>query len=157
MAKLKVGLSTIGLASVTNVYPTYESLGSIKAAAEAIGMLNKTVNYADPANPGNLAAGQVSGVIFVGGWPKLTIGSATVSPDSVVNGGSSASADSADVAAVAYAMVGKWIKYADSKDPTKVLSGYVKSVRSDQGVPKLNVDGGIVDLCHVLQVYVPGG
>lgn len=155
-AKLKIGLNAVDLASVTNVYPIYESLGKSKASTEAVGLINRTVDYSDPSNPASILTGTVAGVTFVDGWPKLKIGDQLVGLDNVLKADSGGStSEKSEAEAIANAIRGKWIKYVDRNDETKVLTGYVSSVVNTGDLPRLRVEAGIVDLNRVIEVYQP--
>ncbi|MCX6345522.1 MAG: hypothetical protein NT018_10705 [Armatimonadetes bacterium] len=155
VAKLKVGTSSVDLASITKVYPSYVSVGQGRTSAQAISMIDQTVNYIDPTTEA-VKNGKVAGVSFVDGWPKLSINGASVDLGNVLGvSGSENRVEDADTRAMAEAMNGKNIEYRDISKPGTIAKGWVKGVNYTAGMPQLMVNNTLVDMSNVIRVYRP--
>jgi len=153
VAKLRIGDSSVGLDSVTKVYPSYGSVGSSRASNEAVSLIGKTVSYYD-SESGAVKSGVVKGVSFANGWPALAIDGKNVDLSSVVGTGDTtiSGTDQTQATALANAMQGKWIVYTDPSDPNTAIEGYVTSIDTSGSVPRLNVGATLVDLSSVVSV-----
>ena len=147
--KLVIGSGKVALSNVVHVYPDAGSLGKSKLSSQAISMIGKTVNYYDAAT-GAAMSGKVDSVSFSDGWPVLNIGSALVDARNVIGAQSQPSSGSSDLVAQANAMVGRTISYTAYDNTT--VTGKVTSVKVNNGVPALTVDGKSVDLSQVTKI-----
>lgn len=154
LAKLKINGSSVGLDSVTNVYPGYGSVGSLKASTDAVSMLGKSVSYYDISDGGAVKTGVVSGVSFANGWPVLAVDGKSVDLSNVVGTGDATTGgmDQSQATAMANLLLGKWVVYTDPSNPSTTVKGYVKSVDNSGTTPRLNVGSALVDLSSVVSV-----
>lgn len=150
---LKVGGSDVDLSWITKVYPGYASVGSAKATTDAMALIGKAVNYYSPSDPYNVEQGEVTGVSFANGWPRLEIGSQAITLENVIGTIGNSDTTDSEAVAVAQAMQGMWVDYKDSTGATG--KGQVKSIDTSGGSPKLKVGGSFIDLSDVQKVYKP--
>lgn len=149
--KLKVGTNVVDLSAVQKAYPGYSAMGAERASAQAVSMIGKTVDYFDPSNPDTLQTGAVSNVALVNGWPKVTINGKSLDFANIT--GIHSTSGNTDAAAMADALVGKYVDYVSPTDSTKTIRGQVKSVDSSATTPRILVGSQIVELNNVVKVY----
>ena len=130
---------------------TFATVGKSSQASQAFSMTGKWVDYVGA--DGKIATGRVDSVSLDAGVPKFLVGGRSVTLDSMQTVYSGVGAFGKSKSSTqALDLLGQQVQYMDRSSGTTRV-GAADSVSFVDGWPMLNIDGHVIDLADVLNVY----